>query len=1117
MHKMNIRIEYGLRIFFLLWLLLFSSSSQADLYQGINNFLFPDASSACLSFGSDGTIVGIEEAPLVGARCYFDTGNSIFVYWSPDRYGLFDDADYEDSNRCVGNPVDLVTGNKRQKESLIRLEAPHPLVFNLYFNSRRLEKWRHSYSRSVKASTVQPKRFHFDVVDGLNPYALPVSPGGFGFDSTRRIAFGQVMVPASERPVVYSTPQTACENGWGQQSRKYHYTWISGSVAEYVAGKCLIKDSNSRLRMTLNVYSLYTGHSVAWGPGSSNMHLMFTREDGAELYFKLDTSNNEWINQRHSGERAVTVYAADGTTVTGYRLYTDEDKIEDYDTQGRLVSISFPDGYVQTLSYDADTHLLNRVENQTGEYIDFSYVTFGDTNQFYRIDHVTDHTGRSWFFRYSADTGNLVFVDKPDVPDPRVRQYHYENTDYPYLLTGITDERGVRYANWTYDANGRAISSSHGPDENIDRVDIERPTASSRKITVTRISSVSGLPTDIVSTYDTHSGGGRPLVAQVQGPGCSSCATGDTTYDYDAETGYLMSTTEHGRKTDYGDYDTNGNPGYIIEAAGTAEERRKDFTYDSRFHSKVATITEASVYAGASKVTTYSYDNYGNITSVTIDGFRPDGTAVTRTSSMQYLGPYHQISQIDGPRSDVSDIISFAYYPDDPAQGNNRARLRQVSGPDGTLLRSNINYTATGKILNELRANNLYISYSYYSGNDRLHEMQEQDSISGLSRTTRWTYLPTGEVQTITYGANTAEATRITLGYDDARRLTRVTDGLGNYIEYILDTDGNVEQENYHGATGVLRKTLTQTFDLYDRLDHFTQLNENLNTDFNPDGTLAQTTDGNGAVTDYGYDNLLRLTTVTQDLGGTDPATANALTQYTYNFQDRLTSVVDANGGETLYVYDDLGNLLSQTSPDTGTTVFSHDEAGNIASKTDAKGQLFSYSHDAYNRLTQIDAPGSIDDVQLSYDTCVQGYGRLCQQQRHSSTLTYSYNAFGDRMGMDQGLVTWQGYNRVDVHLAYSYDSTGRIRTISYPSGTMVTYSYDAAGQVTGVDMDQGGAVTALSLNAQYLPFGPLSAKTYANGLVEIGLYDSAYRPALLGIPASFVGMGSYDGVHPVR
>ena len=37
--------------------------------------------------------------------------------------------------------------------------------------------------------------------------------------------------------------------------------------------------------------------------------------------------------------------------------------------------------------------------------------------------------------------------------------YLYENTSYPFALTGITDENGNRYATWGYDGNGRGILS----------------------------------------------------------------------------------------------------------------------------------------------------------------------------------------------------------------------------------------------------------------------------------------------------------------------------------------------------------------------------------------------------------------------------------------------------------------------------------------------------------------------------------------------------------------------------------------------------------------------------------------------------------------------------------
>ncbi|MFX7793206.1 RHS repeat domain-containing protein, partial [Acinetobacter baumannii] len=54
--------------------------------------------------------------------------------------------------------------------------------------------------------------------------------------------------------------------------------------------------------------------------------------------------------------------------------------------------------------------------------------------------------------------GNLTSVT---YPDNKTRRYIYDNPNFPYALTGLTDENGARFTTWTYDAQGRAISSEH--------------------------------------------------------------------------------------------------------------------------------------------------------------------------------------------------------------------------------------------------------------------------------------------------------------------------------------------------------------------------------------------------------------------------------------------------------------------------------------------------------------------------------------------------------------------------------------------------------------------------------------------------------------------------------
>lgn len=976
------------------------------------------------------------------------------------------------------------------------LDGVLPISFDLYYNSQRTEHWRHSYSRTLKLinNLSEETRYNFtgDSFDFGDPF-YDESNGGFS-SSINAASYG--VDESSDIGMIFTTREAACVSGWSHYKSRLHYSWITGSVAEYVnGGKCKILDGNGVQRKLVDIYSLYSGRVAAVGASAVLNKLRFTRQDGRVVVFKRDVSIDPWENLSRSGEIVEDII--ENTELAGFRLFTTSNDIETYDISGKLLTITSPQGVVQTLTYDPVTERLQRVESSTGEYLEFFYEQFGDTNSYSRISSISDHASRSWGFIYDLD-GNLSNIN---FPDQTTREFRYENQDNLRLLTGITDERGTRYANWAYDLDGRAISSSHGPLRNIDRVDIVySPTESDeRTVTQTRISSVTAIETEIVTQYQSNISGAGPLISEISGPAC--CGASNVAYQHDFETGYLESKVENGVTTLYGNYDDSGNPGYITEAAGTNEERRKDYTYDSRFVSKVATIQEPSVYPGLNKITTYSYDDYSNLTSITISGNRPDGTAVSRSMTLQYQGPYHQLSQIDGPRMDVSDITRFEYYPDDAGQGNNRARLRRVTGPDNVALRDNIQYSTTGRIVSESRSNGLDLAYAYYPGNDRLETLQLTDLQTGQVRIIRWTYLDTGEVDTITTGYNTTDATTLTLGYDEARRLTRITDGVGHYIEYVLDSEGNVEQENYYDAGDVLVKSLNQTFDLYNRLDQFTQLNENLDVNFDPDGTLDRATDGKGAVTDYNYDGLRRLTEVIADANGSDPATGNARVQYGYDAQDRVIRVTDPNDHDTLYRYDDLGNLLSLDSSDTGLTAMNYDEAGNLLTRQDANGQLFTYHYDAYNRLTAIDVADDAHDISYSYDSCNQGHGRLCSITYGSQPpVSYAYNAFGD-------ITQHQGYS-------YQYDHAGRRQAITYPSGDVLHYHYDAAGQIDDVQLTLNGTATPITLASaiSYHPFGDIDQLSYGNGLSLDQDFDTAYRSQRLSVPYALdLNYSDYD------
>lgn len=1087
------------------------ADDSVDFYRkGRNGQLFETSEGACHDYAFH---IGEQKVCSVsGSYCrlddvYSDCSNPrVYVLGRAyEEYVPVINLNNDMPNECVGNPVDPVDGSKLHIENVMKINGVKPISFNLFYDGNSIEKWRMSFSRVLRHVNANDfPRIDFSSYEfGQNPYAVPESDGGMGYYPSTSYGLD---TPSIYGVNSYRTRERACLIGWEEavQSAGYGYDMIDTLSAEYIEGGiCNIYDSNGEMRLRVGIYKYYSGTPAYV---DSDEFIRMVRDSGRVIIFKLVSGH--WINKSGTGETLESIL--DSQIEAGFRFTSKNDEVEIYDATGRIVSITSKSGFVQIITYDPLSGLPEKILNETGEFIQLAYERYGSSQRHYRISSLSDHLGRSWFFRYDQNY-NLEYID---FPDGVTKQYHYESELFINYLTGITDENGNRYSTWQYNSDGQVILSAHGDDLDKDRVELSYFGDESRTVAKVRASPINDSEDVFEYEYTVkRTSSGSPIISSITGPDCFDCVSSSIEYEYNSLSGDLIYKIDHFERTDYGDYDEKKNPGSILEAAGSTEERHKSLTYDSRYQSSVKTVTESSVYSAGEKTTSYTYDDYGNIVTYRIDGFNKQGGAVSREYMMEYNSPFNQISKYDGPREDVSDITYFTFYPDDPEQVNNRSRLRSVRTHSGWYLRNNIQYSSTGKVLSESRLNGLQIEYNYYAGNDRLEAIRMTDTSSGVVRAVGYAYMPTGEIKSITYAYGSDNPVRLSFDYDDGRRLTKVVDGHGNYIEYVLDTEGNIREENVYDNSGSIKKSLSQTFDSYNRLKTSIQVNENRTVNFNPDGTVGSVVDGNGVLTEYGYDSLKRLVTMTQDTGGQNPYTANTITQYIYDSQDNLTTVIAANNAETRYVYDDLGNLTSLVSPDTGTVRYEHDAAGNIIGMVDAKNQVFSYTYDAFNRLQQIMGPDLRDDVYYTYDNCAQGQGLVCSIQRGNSTLNYKYNAFSDVTEISQSLITVDGFNAAENTVAYAYTTNGDISSITYPSGAVVNYSYNRAGRVDNVYLDQDGTNQSLSLNITYMPFGAESIQVYGNGISVMGLYDAAYRPFIIGDPDHFFEYISvYDG-----
>jgi RHS repeat-associated protein len=785
------------------------------------------------------------------------------------------------------------------------------------------------------------------------------------------------------------------------------------------------------------------------------------RPDGKKVNFFWNGSAYE----PHAG-----VYSALERTSTGWR-FTDENlTTENFDGDGRLVDIVDLAGRRQIASYDRAGRLL-RVEDGLGGRLDFGYDGNG------RLASVTDQAGRNWTYRYET-LGRLAQVDNPDGSN---RQYHYEDLRHAYALTGITLENGQRFSWYAYDEAGRAIASWHAGD--ADRVDIQYEPNGDRIVVD---------PVGNATVYQTRIENKRGFLDSISGPVCSQgCGLTDTQYDYDAN-GNVVRKTAYGVITEYGDYDDKGQPAYVVQALGTPDEKRIEYEYDPAFRNRITRISEPSVFPGASKVTSRTYDFAGNVLEETVTGFDPEGQAVSRSTRWDYDGPFGQLSSVDGPRTGVADVTTYEYYPDSESEGINRARLRAVVDANGRRSRDEIVYSATGKVLFELRPNGVTVEYEYYAGNDRIKSLTE--SGGGLFNRTQWEYYPTGDVQRLVVDDETGQQIITQFHYDQARRLVQVdtrVNGGPLYIadqrtEYRFDAAGNVITEEFWSRDAIHNELVVErVFDAYNRIDRITRGGITEDLDYNPDGTLAARTDGNLNTTRYSYDAFKRLTS-TEQIG-------RVITTLRHDRHGNTIAVTDPENHTTRYGYDDLGNRVWQDSPDSGITQYDYNEAGQLSGQTDAMGQRSVLSYDSAGRVTRIDRDGADYDIGYLYDSCGNGSGRLCEVSTGwGHTIRYAWNTLGELASV----TTNEG------RIAYTYGPQGTLASIEYPSGRTVRFDIDGGGLVQQIWLQVPGLPEAVLVDGfRYSPMGRPISWRFANGL-ETGLQlDGRHRPLRIDVP----------------
>lgn len=160
---------------------------------------------------------------------------------------------------------------------------------------------------------------------------------------------------------------------------------------------------------------------------------------------------------------------------TGWRYVREDNVVEAFDAEGRLVRIEHLGGYAIDIAYNTDGGI-DFVFDSFKRRLRFAY---DQRDRIASVTHETNGVAQQYHYEYDANE-NLARVTYPDettgdTSDNPYREYLYEDPEFPHALTGIIDEVGNRLATYAYDGKGRAVLSTHARDAGRVEIAYDQP------------------------------------------------------------------------------------------------------------------------------------------------------------------------------------------------------------------------------------------------------------------------------------------------------------------------------------------------------------------------------------------------------------------------------------------------------------------------------------------------------------------------------------------------------------------------------------------------------------------------------------------------------------------
>ncbi len=470
----------------------------------------------------------------------------------------------------------------------------------------------------------------------------------------------------------------------------------------------------------------------------------------------------------------------------------------------------------------------------------------------------------------------------------------------------------------------------------------------------------------------------------------------------------------------------------------------------------------------------YSVDGGGNVSMNKDDG-RVDVFNWTGTTYDAPIGNFETLKQYLPNQYRLSTRSGTHYYFDDAVN----KKVSRIKDRNGNSI--DLNYNVNNELILIQNSCGTHISLNWSGG----HLTGITDSTELPYRTYIYSYNGSNQLIQYTDPAGFSEK----YSYDGNDRLDSLTNKNGNSVAISYHVSGAVQtltnpisaqSMSYNTMsleTSILQmvggdfQTTIYSYDSGGRLISRSGTCCGYSTTgytYDAQNNVTQVTDANGHTTTYAYDTRGQIISELDALSN--------MMSYTYDYtNDQITKVTDKNGNESSYHYDANGNLIQSVRPHGATQSFTYDAIGRLTKKTDENANQTSYAYDACGNPVA-------DTLPLGYNRQYSYNNRsdlIDQTNTNGCVTTYTYDLMSRRTSITDPQSSVTGF---------TYDPLGNMLSSSDNNGNLTTYAYDVLNRLISKS-EPVGVTTSTTYNEENL-----IAQTDPNGNLATYSYDSLNR-----------------------